>query len=150
MTNLLFESRLCTKNIQHFYRTNDNLASINRSLYHLYASINCRSISGYSGFCLFTYDTHHRMSSSNCNFVNTIQRLISLICSLFSPFLGKTRFPPQFIGTLLGVMWTTAGIVSFVTYGLTRLATNPEHAWRVSSLFLVNAGFDTIFYRHGQ
>ena len=41
------------------------------------------------------------------------------------------RFPPQFIGTLLGIMWTSAGIISFVTYGLTRLATNPTHAWRV-------------------
>ncbi|CAF3906861.1 unnamed protein product [Rotaria sordida] len=41
-----------------------------------------------------------------------------------------TRFPPQYIGSLLGVMWTTAGIVSFVTYGLTRLATNPIYAWR--------------------
>ena len=28
-------------------------------------------------------------------------------------------------------MWTVAGIVSFVTYGLTRLATNPSYAWRV-------------------
>jgi hypothetical protein len=28
-------------------------------------------------------------------------------------------------------MWTTAGIVSFVTYGLTRLATNPTYAWKV-------------------
>ncbi|CAF3834952.1 unnamed protein product [Adineta steineri] len=41
-----------------------------------------------------------------------------------------TTFPPQYIGTLLGLMWTTAGIVSFVTYGLTRLATNPTYAWR--------------------
>ncbi|CAF3935698.1 unnamed protein product [Rotaria sp. Silwood2] len=41
-----------------------------------------------------------------------------------------TTFPSQYIGTLLGVMWTTAGIVSFVTYGLTRLATNPIYAWR--------------------
>ncbi|CAF4738530.1 unnamed protein product [Rotaria sp. Silwood1] len=39
-------------------------------------------------------------------------------------------FPPEYIGTLLGVMWTTAGIVSFVTYGLTRLATDPIYAWR--------------------
>ncbi|CAF1678995.1 unnamed protein product [Adineta ricciae] len=41
-------------------------------------------------------------------------------------------------------MWTTAGIVSFVTYGLTRLATNPEHAWRawlvILSLCLVMGG----------
>ncbi|UJR36913.1 hypothetical protein I4U23_029626 [Adineta vaga] len=47
-----------------------------------------------------------------------------------------TSFPPQFIGSLLGVMWTTAGIVSFVTYGLTRLATNPTHAWIAWSVIL--------------
>jgi hypothetical protein len=41
-------------------------------------------------------------------------------------------FPPQFIGSLLGFMWTTTGIVSFVTYGLARLAANPLNAWRVS------------------
>lgn len=29
-------------------------------------------------------------------------------------------------------MWTIVGIVSFATYGLTRLATNPVHAWRVN------------------
>ena len=28
-------------------------------------------------------------------------------------------------------MWTAAGIFSFATYGLTRLATNPNYAWRV-------------------
>lgn len=32
-------------------------------------------------------------------------------------------------------MWTVAGIVSFVTYGLTRLATNPTYAWRVRRYF---------------
>lgn len=41
-----------------------------------------------------------------------------------------TLFPPQFIGTLLGITWTTAGIISFGTYGLTRLATDPTYAWR--------------------
>ena len=29
-------------------------------------------------------------------------------------------------------MWTTAGIINFVTYGLTRLALDPTSAWRVT------------------
>ncbi|CAF1579403.1 unnamed protein product [Rotaria magnacalcarata] len=41
-----------------------------------------------------------------------------------------TMFPPQYIGTLLGVMWTVVAIISFATYGLTRLATSPLHVWR--------------------
>jgi hypothetical protein len=32
------------------------------------------------------------------------------------------------------VMWTTAGIVSFATYGLVRLATDPRQAWKVRIL----------------
>jgi hypothetical protein len=32
-------------------------------------------------------------------------------------------------------MWTTAGIISFATYGLVRLATKPEHTWRVRIKF---------------
>ncbi|CAF4748172.1 unnamed protein product, partial [Rotaria socialis] len=41
-----------------------------------------------------------------------------------------TMFPPQYIGTLLGVMWTVVAFISFATYGLTRLATSPLHVWR--------------------
>jgi hypothetical protein len=47
-------------------------------------------------------------------------------------------------------MWTTAGIVSFVTYGLTRLATNPEYAWRVSSFAVGDTiSFFCSNFRHG-
>ncbi|CAF0895429.1 unnamed protein product [Adineta ricciae] len=46
-------------------------------------------------------------------------------------------FPPRFIGSLLGIMWTTAGVISLTTYGLVRLATNPEHYWRAWLVILV-------------
>jgi len=36
-------------------------------------------------------------------------------------------------------MWTTAGIFSFATYGLTRLATNPTYAWRVKEIVLADS-----------
>ncbi|CAF0961128.1 unnamed protein product [Didymodactylos carnosus] len=39
-------------------------------------------------------------------------------------------FSPKYIGTLLGIMWTTAGIISFVISGLAKLAVNIQHAWR--------------------
>lgn len=46
----------------------------------------------------------------------------------FSPF----SFPGQYIGSLIGAVWTTAGVISFALYGLTRLASHPTQAWRVS------------------
>ncbi|CAF3301702.1 unnamed protein product [Rotaria socialis] len=48
-----------------------------------------------------------------------------------------TMFPPQYIGTLLGVMWTVVAFISFATYGLTRLATSPLHVWRGWSVILL-------------
>ncbi|CAF0810788.1 unnamed protein product [Adineta ricciae] len=80
-----------------------------------------------------------------CMLRSTTAALVAILVFVFSRTMLVTgcqaviaiSFPPQFIGTLLGVMWTTAGIVSFVTYGLTRLATNPEHAWRAWLVILL-------------
>ena len=54
---------------------------------------------------------------------------------MFFLLLSQHSFPPQYIGSLLGVMWTLAGIISFATYGLVRLAKEPTDNWRVGKLF---------------
>lgn len=45
-----------------------------------------------------------------------------------------SRFPLRYVSTLLGIMWTIAGMVSFVCYGLTRFAVDPINAWRVGEM----------------
>ncbi|CAF1439455.1 unnamed protein product [Adineta steineri] len=69
---------------------------------------------------------------------NSIVAAVTALCILIfsrtllvagSQALICTVFPPQFIGSLLGVMWTTAGIISFSTYGLVRLQANPKYSW---------------------
>ncbi|CAF4267989.1 unnamed protein product, partial [Rotaria sp. Silwood2] len=81
-----------------------------------------------------------------CMFQSIVAAIIALIILIFSrtilvagsQALIATIFPPQFIGSLLGIMWTTAGIISFVTYALVRLASNPKEIWKgwVVILFL--------------
>jgi hypothetical protein len=151
MTNLLLFmifslwifQRLFSKNIKYFYPTNIDMVSDNTTLYCLYVSINSCCSSSDIYFYLLTYNAYIWLSSSYYHTVNTDKNLMLFLISIFD------RFPPQFIGTLLGIMWTAAGIVSFVTYGLTRLATNPTHAWRVwitSNRFLSSL---FAFCRHG-
>lgn len=48
-----------------------------------------------------------------------------------SQALVAAVFPPRFIGSLLGVMWTVAGLVSFAVSGLVRLSPDPQYLWRV-------------------
>lgn len=126
--NLLTDfSRLYAKNVEYIDFTNSYLEFCCSTLYCLYVSICCCSFDSSGYFTLFTNNTRHWMSSINCCCVRIkFIFLVLFICN----FVFKS-FPPQFIGTLLGVMWTTAGIIGFSTYGLVRLAADPNHAWRV-------------------
>ncbi|CAF4843454.1 unnamed protein product, partial [Rotaria sp. Silwood1] len=79
-----------------------------------------------------------------CMFQSIYAAIIALIILIFSrtmlvagsQALIATVFPPQFIGSLLGIMWTTAGIISFATYALILLATDPRHIWRGWAIIL--------------
>ena len=42
-------------------------------------------------------------------------------------------FPSEYLGTLVGVMWTVAGVVIFMQYGLIKLTEDVPKSWRVSS-----------------
>lgn len=90
----------------------------------LYVSIDGCSYFCFGYFKFFTANIGRRKSSFNCCGVKTNS-------NEFLIFLSYLSFPPQFIGSLLGVMWTTVGIISFATYGLVRIAANPIHLWRV-------------------
>ncbi|UJR09266.1 hypothetical protein I4U23_013511 [Adineta vaga] len=80
-----------------------------------------------------------------CMFNSISAALTTLAILLFSrtmlvagsQALIATVFPPQFIGSLLGVMWTIAGIISFATYGLVRLAKDPQYTWRAWLVILI-------------
>ncbi|CAF1004096.1 unnamed protein product [Rotaria magnacalcarata] len=54
-----------------------------------------------------------------------------------SQALIATVFPPQFIGSLLGVMWTTAGLISFAIYALLRLGNTGKDLWRPWAVILM-------------
>ncbi|CAF1235332.1 unnamed protein product [Rotaria sordida] len=79
-----------------------------------------------------------------CMFQSIFAAIIALIILTFSrtilvagsQALIATVFPPQFIGSLLGIMWSTAGIISFATYGLVYLTTNPTDIWRGWAIIL--------------
>lgn len=73
-----------------------------------------------------------------CMFQSIYAAIAALIILLFarpilvagSQALIVTAFPPQYIGSLLGIMWTLAGIISFTTSGLVQLAKQPTNIWR--------------------
>ncbi|CAF4928586.1 unnamed protein product [Rotaria socialis] len=54
-----------------------------------------------------------------------------------SQALIATVFPPQFIGSLLGVMWTIAGLISFAIYALLRLGNTGKDLWRPWAVILL-------------
>lgn len=41
-------------------------------------------------------------------------------------------FPSEYIGTLTGVMWTIAGVATFIQYALVKLTAGVSKSWRVS------------------
>ena len=61
-------------------------------------------------------------------------------------------FPSEYIGTLTGVMWTVAGLITFIQYGLVKLTDETVKSWRVSERS-IELGFLTdlvSFDRHGR
>lgn len=45
-----------------------------------------------------------------------------------------SSFPSEYIGTLTGLMWTIAGLITFIQYGLVKLTYETAQSWRVRSL----------------
>lgn len=138
-------SRSFTTTSQSLNSPNINMDCDDYSLYCLYVSNGRCCCNSDIYFYLLTYNARVWLSSCHNHKVNINSISMFFISERFS----SNRFPPQFIGTLLGIMWTAAGIFSFATYGLTRLATNPDYAWRVGR-FLSERIFINLFsFRHG-
>ncbi len=121
---ILLSFRSYTKDVEYFHFTNHYLDQLDRIMYCLYVSIDGCSYFCFGYFKFFTTNSSRWKSSFNCCGVKTNS-------NEFLIFLSYLSFPPQFIGSLLGVMWTTVGIISFATYGLVRIAANSIHLWRV-------------------
>ncbi|CAF0821972.1 unnamed protein product [Adineta steineri] len=43
----------------------------------------------------------------------------------------STFFPSEYIGRLTGIMWTSAGVITCIQYGLVHLTTDVSQSWRV-------------------
>ncbi|CAF4623765.1 unnamed protein product [Rotaria sp. Silwood1] len=41
-----------------------------------------------------------------------------------------TCFPCQYIGTLIGLMWTTTGVITCIQYGLVKLTADFHESWK--------------------
>jgi len=53
----------------------------------------------------------------------------SAICAGSQAVVG-TFFPSKYIGRLTGIMWTSAGVITCIQYGLVRLTTQVPQSWR--------------------
>ena len=43
-------------------------------------------------------------------------------------------FPSKYIGRLTGIMWSTAGAIVFIQFGLIKLTADITKAWKVRTL----------------
>ena len=59
------------------------------------------------------------------------------VSNIFCRLMVLFSFPSEYIGTLTGVMWTVAGVITFIQYALVKLTTDVSKSWRVSHLFLL-------------
>ena len=139
--------RLHAKALQSFHSANIHLDHHHHSLPGVYAPV----VSCCFGSTLRLYslsnDARRRMPSD-------YHHDVSWTCGSVSSFetgrIHRWRFPSQYIASLLGIMWTTAGIISFASYGLTRLATDPVSAWRVGLISQMSLDDGSPLRRHGS
>ncbi|CAF4152160.1 unnamed protein product [Adineta steineri] len=49
----------------------------------------------------------------------------------------STFFPSEYIGRLAGIMWTSAGVITCIQYGLVDLTTDVSQSWRIWVIVLI-------------
>ncbi|CAF4234213.1 unnamed protein product, partial [Adineta steineri] len=116
------------------------------------------------GFCLaFRAEKNPKQKLLNASIVQTCAWILNIIACIICMFVKSTAiipalifnyigrsvivassqavistfFPSEYIGRLTGIMWTSAGVITCIQYGLVHLTTDVSQSWRAWVIVLI-------------